>query len=64
LNNAVGIADVVNDGIGNNSWTCTDAMTNNMLEEVRVGVWAQHLKQNDPSRGFTEIASALVFIIL
>jgi len=62
LNNAVGIADVckmmelgITVGLG------TDAMTNNMLEEVRVGVWAQHLKQNDPSRGFTEIASALVF---
>ena len=62
LNNAVGIADVckmtelgIKVGLG------TDAMTNNMLEEVRVGVWAQHLKQNDPSRGFMEIASALVF---
>lgn len=62
LNNAVGIADVckmtelgVTVGIG------TDAMTNNMLEEVRVGIWAQHLKQNDPSRGFFELASALVF---
>jgi len=62
LNNAVGIADVckmmelgITVGLG------TDAMTNNMLEEVRVGVWAQHLKQNDPSRGFMEIASALVF---
>ena len=62
LNNAVGIADVrkmkelgVTVGLG------TDAMTNNMLEELRIGVWAQHLKQNDPSRGFTEITSALVF---
>ena len=62
LNNAVGIADVckmtelgVTVGLG------TDAMTNNMLEEIRIGVWAQHLKHNDPARGFNEIASALVF---
>ena len=38
----------------------TDAMTVNMLEELRVGIWAQHLKQNDPSKGFMELANALV----
>lgn len=61
LNNAVGIADVckmtelgITVGLG------TDAMTVNMLEELRVGLWAQHLKQNDPSKGFMEIAHTLL----
>jgi putative selenium metabolism protein SsnA len=60
LNNAVGIADVckmtelgITVGLG------TDAMTVNMLEELRVGIWAQHWKQNDPSKGFMELANAL-----
>lgn len=60
LNNAVGIANVCKMrekgllvGLG------TDAMTNNMLEEVRVALWAQHLRQNNPSAGFGEIVSAL-----
>ncbi len=60
LNNAVGIADVlaltragVPVGLG------TDAMTVAMLEELRVGLWAQHLRQDDPSCGFLELTSAL-----
>lgn len=60
LNNAVGIADVVGlakrgvpVGLG------TDAMTVAMLEELRVGLWAQHLRQDDPSCGFMEITGAL-----
>lgn len=59
-NNSVGIADVVKltqkgclVGLG------TDAMTVNMLEEIRVGLWAQHLK-HDPSQGFMEIATTLL----
>lgn len=62
LNNAVGIADVLKMsqkgilvGLG------TDAMTVNMLEELRVGLWAQHLKQNNPNAAFMEIASTLIF---
>ncbi len=62
LNNAVGIADVLKMsqkgilvGLG------TDAMTVNMLEELRVGLWAQHLKQNNPNAAFMELASTLVF---
>jgi cytosine/adenosine deaminase-related metal-dependent hydrolase len=62
LNNAVGIADVVSMakrnvlvGLG------TDAMTTNMLEELRVAVWAQHLRTQDPSVGFSEVVSALIF---
>lgn len=62
LNNAVGIADLVSlvkkgvlVGLG------TDAMTVNMLEEVRVALWAQHLGQRNPSVGFMEAVSALLF---
>lgn len=62
LNNAVGIADVVSMtkrnvlvGLG------TDAMTTNMLEEVRAAVWAQHHRAQDPSVGFCEVVSALLF---
>lgn len=60
LNNAVGVADVVSlvrrgvrVGLG------TDAMTVGMLEELRVGLWAQHLRQGDPSCGFPELTGAL-----
>src|SRR3989338_663490 len=37
----------------------TDAMTVNMLEEVRAALWLQHLKR-DPSQGFMEAAQALL----
>ena len=60
LNNAVGIADLlklasrgVRVGLG------TDAMTVNMLEEIRVAMWAQHLRQDNPSCGFMEVANTL-----
>jgi cytosine/adenosine deaminase-related metal-dependent hydrolase len=60
LNNAVGTADLlklaargVRVGLG------TDAMTVNMLEEVRVALWAQHLRQENPSCAFMEVANAL-----
>ena len=60
LNNAVGIADVqklaargVRVGLG------TDAMTVNMLEELRVGLWAQHLRQDHPTSAFLAIAQTL-----
>jgi putative selenium metabolism protein SsnA len=59
-NNSVGIADLtglmergVLVGLG------TDAMTVNMLEEVRCALWLQHLKR-DPSQGFMETANALL----
>jgi putative selenium metabolism protein SsnA len=61
LNNAVGIADIpammnagVLVGLG------TDAMTANMLEEARAGLWAQHHRTKDPSVGFREITRALL----
>jgi putative selenium metabolism protein SsnA len=60
LNNAVGIADVmalvkrgVRVGLG------TDAMTVDMLQELRVGMWAQHLRQDNPSCGFMELTDTL-----
>jgi putative selenium metabolism protein SsnA len=62
LNNAVGIADIVSMvkhnvlvGLG------TDAMTTNMLEEVRSAVWAQHHLARNPSVGFGEVVSALLY---
>ena len=62
MNNAVGVADIVAMakrnvlvGLG------TDAMTTNMLEELRVAVWAQHLFAGNPSVGFAEVVSALLF---
>ena len=62
LNNAVGIADLIKMaakgiliGLG------TDAMTVNMMEEVRVALWAQHLGQKNPSVGFMEALSTLLF---
>lgn len=60
LNNAVGIADVsalaaagVPVGLG------TDAMTLDMREELRVALWAQHLRQGNPSAAFAEITETL-----
>ena len=60
LNNAVGIANIVElarrgvrVGLG------TDAMTVNMLEELRVGLWAQHLRQDHPTCGFKELTDTL-----
>jgi putative selenium metabolism protein SsnA len=60
MNNAVGIADVVTMskrnvlvGLG------TDAMTANMLEELRAALWAQHLLAKNPSVGFAEVVAAL-----
>ncbi len=60
LNNAVGIADLIKmNEMGLTVGLGTDAMTVNMLEELRVGLWAQHLKQNNPSVGFMELANTL-----
>ncbi len=62
MNNAVGIADLIAMskrnvllGLG------TDAMTTNMLEELRAALWAQHLFARNPSVGFSEVVSALFF---
>ncbi len=62
LNNAVGIADIVTmAGKGVLIGLGTDAMTVNMMEEVRVALWAQHLGRNNPSVGFMEAVSTLLF---
>ena len=60
LNNAVGIADLLKlfsqniiVGLG------TDAMTTNMLEELKFALFAQHLKQNHPTCAFNEVISTL-----
>lgn len=60
MNNAVGTANVVElikrgvlVGLG------TDAMTTNMLEELRVALWGQHLRAENPSVGFGEVTGAL-----
>ena len=59
MNNAVGIADVerlrsrgVAVGLG------TDAMTHDMRQELRSGLWAQRLKHEDPSAGWSAILAA------
>ncbi len=61
MNNAVGVADIIKMnqkgvlvGLG------TDAMTVNMLEEVRSALWVQHLSQKNPSVGFMESLSTLL----
>jgi putative selenium metabolism protein SsnA len=60
MNNGVGVANVIElmkrgvlVGLG------TDAMTTNMLEELRVALWGQHLRAENPSVGFGEATSAL-----
>ncbi len=59
MNNAVGIADVerlrsrgVAVGLG------TDAMTHDMRQELRAGLWAQRLKQQNPSAGWDALCAA------
>jgi cytosine/adenosine deaminase-related metal-dependent hydrolase len=59
MNNAVGIADVerlrsrgVTVGLG------TDAMTHDMRQELRAGLWAQRLKQGSPSAGWAALLAA------
>lgn len=60
MNNAVGTANVIEMarrgavlGLG------TDAMTANMLEELRVALWAQRAESRNPSAGFREVCGAL-----
>ncbi len=60
LNNAVGIADIgsfiergITVGLG------TDAMTTDMREELRSGIWSQRHSQGNPSAGFAELTAAL-----
>jgi putative selenium metabolism protein SsnA len=60
LNNAVGIADIVAmKGAGVLVGLGTDAMTVDMLEELRVALWLQHYARRDPAQGFMEATGAL-----
>lgn len=61
INNAVGVADIltmrqkgIRVGLG------TDAMTVNMLEELRQALWIHHLAQKNPSVGFMESMNTLL----
>jgi len=61
MNNAVGIANVLDMikkgvlvGLG------TDAMTVNMIEEMRCGIWAQRHFHKNPSVAFGEMAQVLM----
>jgi putative selenium metabolism protein SsnA len=61
MNNAVGVMDLENAtrkgvlvGLG------TDAMTGNMLEELRSAIWAQRLRQGNPSAAFEEAVALLI----
>ncbi|MBF0363887.1 MAG: putative aminohydrolase SsnA [Oligoflexia bacterium] len=61
MNNAVGVADVfkmiqkgILVGLG------TDAMTVNMLEELRSGIWVHRITQKNPNMGFVELTEALI----
>jgi putative selenium metabolism protein SsnA len=60
VNNAVGVADIITMqqkgirvGLG------TDAMTVNMLEELRQALWIHHLARKNPSVGFMEAMNTL-----
>lgn len=60
LNNAVGILNTLK--IAKKDILCgigTDAMTTNMLEELRVALFAQHLNQKHPTSAFIETVNLL-----
>ncbi len=62
MNNAVGVADIIKmNSSGVLVGLGTDAMTINMMEEVRSAIWCQHLSQKNPSVGFVEALSTLLF---
>lgn len=61
MNNAVGIADLIKmSAKGVVAGLGTDAMTSNMLEELRAALWLQRLGSQNPSAGFNEVLSALL----
>ncbi|MCU0787148.1 MAG: putative aminohydrolase SsnA [Verrucomicrobia bacterium] len=60
MNNAVGVANVLEwSRRGARIGLGTDAMTTNLLEELRVALWGQHLRADNPSVGFGELTGAL-----
>lgn len=61
MNNAVGVADVLKMlGKGILVGLGTDAMTTNMLEELRAALWIRHLAGKNPNVGFLETGQLLV----
>lgn len=61
MNNAVGVADIIKmAGKGIRVGLGTDAMTVNMLEELRSALWIHHLANKNPSVGFMESMNTLV----
>lgn len=61
MNNAVGVADLIKmSAKGVVAGLGTDAMTSNMLEELRAALWLQRLGSQNPSAGFNEVLSALL----
>jgi putative selenium metabolism protein SsnA len=61
INNAVGVADIITMGQkGIRVGLGTDAMTVNMLEELRQALWIHHLAQKNPSVGFMESMNTLL----
>lgn len=61
MNNAVGVADVLKlSAAGVLVGLGTDAMTTNMLEELRAALWVRHLAAGNPSVGFLETTGLLV----
>jgi putative selenium metabolism protein SsnA len=60
MNNAVGVADLIGmTAKGIRVGLGTDAMTVNMLEELRSALWVHHLARRNPSVGFMECMATL-----
>lgn len=60
INNAVGTADIIRmRELGLTVGLGTDAMTVNMLEELRAALFIHHLAKDNPSVGFMEATDAL-----
>ncbi len=61
LNNAVGVPDLeALEAAGVPLVLGTDGMTQNLLQEARVGVWGQRGRSGDPRAGFTPVLDALL----
>lgn len=61
MNNAVGTMDLISmEREGVTLGLGTDAMTQNMLEEMRVALWQQKLHHREPSGAFMEVTSLLM----
>lgn len=61
MNNAVGVSNLTKmSDLGIQVGLGTDAMTLNMLEELRVALWSTKLYKKNPSAGFMESTNALI----